>query len=189
MGLVVIYFGTKKQYPELKHHTIILGPRYKGLLEDIFNKKILADDFSSYLHVPTRTDPNLAPEGHEAFYILIPVPHQDSGIDWDKMAEPFKDKILTFLDNNYLPGLKENLVTERILTPLDFENDYNSFKGTGFSVEPIFTQSAWFRPHNKSEDIKGLYLVGAGTHPGAGLPGVVSSAKVTTDIILGSKIN
>ena len=187
MGLVVIYFGTKKQYPEMKHHTIILGPRYKGLLEDIFNKKILTDDFSSYLHVPTRTDPSLAPEGHEAFYILVPVPHQDSGIDWKEMAEPFKEKIFAFLDENYLPGLKENLVTERILTPLYFENDYNSFKGTGFSVEPIFTQSAWFRPHNKSEDIKGLYLVGAGTHPGAGLPGVVSSAKVTTDIIIESK--
>jgi phytoene desaturase len=187
MGLVVIYFGTKKQYPDMKHHTIILGPRYKGLLEDIFKKKILADDFSSYLHVPTRTDPSLAPEGHEAFYILVPVPHQDSGIDWEEMAEPFKQKIFNFLDENYLPGLKENLVTERILTPLDFEQDYNSFKGTGFSVEPVFTQSAWFRPHNKSEDVDGLYLVGAGTHPGAGLPGVVSSAKVTTDLILGKK--
>jgi phytoene desaturase len=177
MGLVVIYFGTKKQYPDMKHHTIILGPRYKGLLEDIFDKKVLA------------TDPNLAPDGHEAFYILVPVPHQDSGIDWKQMAEPFKEKIFNFLDENYLPGLKENLVTERILTPYDFEQDYNSFKGTGFSIEPIFTQSAWFRPHNKSEDVKGLYLVGAGTHPGAGLPGVVSSAKVTTDLIIDSKIN
>ncbi|MFX0015991.1 MAG: phytoene desaturase [Promethearchaeota archaeon] len=184
MGLVVIYFGTKKQYPEMKHHTIILGPRYKGLLEDIFKKKILAEDFSSYLHLPTRTDPSLAPEGHETFYILIPVPHLDSGINWEKMAEPFKQRIFDFLEENYLPGLKENLVTERILTPLDFERDYNSFKGSGFSVEPIFTQSAWFRPHNKSEDIDGLYLVGAGTHPGAGLPGVVSSAKVTTDLII-----
>jgi phytoene desaturase len=187
MGLVVIYFGTNKQYPEMKHHTIILGPRYKGLLEDIFKKKILSDDFSSYLHVPTRTDPSLAPKDHEAFYILIPVPHQDSGIDWESLAEPFKQKILTFLEENYLPRLKENLVTERILTPLDFERDYNSFKGSGFSVEPVFTQSAWFRPHNKSEDIDGLYLVGAGTHPGAGLPGVVSSAKVTTDLILNGK--
>lgn len=187
MGLVVIYFGTKKQYPDMKHHTIILGPRYKGLLEDIFKKKILPEDFSSYLHVPTRTDPSLAPKGHEAFYILIPVPHQDSDIDWEIMVEPFKQKILSFLDENYLPGLKENIVTLKILTPLDFERDYNSFKGTGFSVEPIFTQSAWFRPHNKSEDIDGLYLVGAGTHPGAGLPGVVSSAKVTTDLILNSK--
>ncbi len=184
MGLVVIYFGTKKQYPDMKHHTIILGPRYKGLLEDIFDKKILAEDFSSYLHVPTRTDRSLAPEGHEAFYILVPVPHQDSGIDWEKMAEPFKQKIFNFLDENHLPGLKENLVIDKILTPLDFERDYNSFKGTGFSVEPIFTQSAWFRPHNKSEDINGLFLVGAGTHPGAGLPGVVSSAKVTTDLII-----
>ncbi|MHA2227112.1 MAG: phytoene desaturase [Candidatus Hodarchaeales archaeon] len=189
MGLVVIYFGTKRQYPDMKHHTIILGPRYKGLLEDIFKKKILAEDFSSYLHLPTRTDPSLAPKGHEAFYILIPVPHQDSGIDWEKIAEPFKQRIFDFLDENYLPGLKENIVTERILTPLDFERDYNSFKGSGFSVEPIFTQSAWFRPHNKSEDIDGLYLVGAGTHPGAGLPGVVSSAKVTTDLIINGHNN
>ncbi len=183
MGLVVIYFGTKKQYPDMKHHTIILGPRYKDLLNDIFKKKILTEDFSSYLHVPTRTDPDLAPEGHEAFYILVPVPHQDSGVDWNEMAEPFKKKILSFLDKNYLPGLLDNLVIDRILTPLDFENDYNSFKGSGFSLEPIFTQSAWFRPHNKSEDVKGLFLVGAGTHPGAGLPGVISSAKVTTDLI------
>lgn len=183
MSLVVIYFGTKKQYPSMKHHTIILGPRYKKLLEDIFKKKILAEDFSSYLHVPTRTDPDLAPEGHEAFYILVPVPHQDSGIDWKRMAEPFKQKILEFLNKNYLPGLLDNLVVERVLTPLDFERDYNSFKGSGFSIEPIFTQSAWFRPHNKSEEIDGLYLMGAGTHPGAGLPGVVSSAKVTVVLI------
>ncbi|WP_455141433.1 phytoene desaturase [Candidatus Hodarchaeum mangrovi] len=184
MSLVVIYFGTKKQYPDMKHHTIILGPRYKELLEDIFNKKVLSEDFSSYLHVPTRTDPSLAPEGHEAFYILIPVPNLDSKDDWTRIATPFKEKILKFLDKNYLPGLLDNIVTDRILTPLDFKKDYSSYKGTGFSLEPVFTQSAWFRPHNKSEDIKGLYLVGAGTHPGAGLPGVVSSAKVTTDLIL-----
>jgi phytoene desaturase len=187
MGLVVIYFGTKKQYPDMKHHTIILGPRYKGLLDDIFKNKVLADDFSSYLHIPTRTDPTLAPDGHEAFYILIPVPHLDSGIDWSKIADPFKQKVFNFLEKNYLPGLKDNLVTEKILTPSDFERDYNSFKGSGFSIEPIFTQSAWFRPHNKSEDIDGLYLVGAGTHPGAGLPGVVSSAKVTADLILNGR--
>lgn len=184
MGLVVIYFGTKKQYPDMKHHTIILGPRYKGLLEDIFKKKVLPEDFSSYLHVPTRTDPNLAPKGHETFYILIPVPHQDSGVNWEEIAEPFKEKILSFLDEKYLPGLKENLVVEKIFTPLDFQTEYLSTKGSGFSLEPVFTQSAWFRPHNRSEDIEGLYFVGAGTHPGAGLPGVVSSAKVTTDLIL-----
>lgn len=184
MGLVVIYFGTKKQYPDMKHHTIILGPRYKGLLEDIFNKKILTDDFSSYLHVPTRTDPGMAPPGHDAFYILVPVPHLDSGTDWESIKDSFKDKILSFLDENYLPELKENLVVDKIMTPQDFKDDYNSYKGTGFSVEPVFIQSAWFRPHNKSEDVKGLYLVGAGTHPGAGLPGVVSSAKVTADLIV-----
>jgi len=168
----------------MKHHTIILGPRYKGLLEDIFKKKVLTEDFSSYLHVPTRTDPSLAPEGHETFYILIPVPHLDSGIDWKEMAEPFKEKILTFLDENYLPELKDNLVVDKIFTPLDFQTEYLATKGSGFSLEPIFTQSAWFRPHNRSEDIEGLYFVGAGTHPGAGLPGVVSSAKVTADLIL-----
>lgn len=184
MGLVVIYFGTKKQYPDMKHHTIILGPRYKGLLKDIFQNKVLTEDFSSYLHVPTLTDPSLAPEGHEAFYILIPVPNQDSGINWQKEKEPFKHKILSFLDQNHLPGLLENLVVDKIITPLDFEIDLNSYKGSGFSVEPVFTQSAWFRPHNRSEDIKGLYLVGAGTHPGAGLPGVISSAKITTDLVI-----
>jgi len=184
MGLVVIYFGTKKQYPDMKHHTIILGPRYKGLLDDVFKKKVLTDDFSSYLHVPTRTDPSLAPPGHDTFYILVPVPHLDSGTNWNHIKDAFKNKILSFLDENYLPGLKENLMVDKIFTPQDFKDDYNSFKGTGFSIEPVFTQSAWFRPHNKSEDIEGLYLVGAGTHPGAGLPGVVSSAKVTADLIL-----
>ncbi|MFW9778225.1 MAG: phytoene desaturase [Candidatus Heimdallarchaeota archaeon] len=184
MGLVVIYFGTKKQYPGMKHHTILLGSRYKGLLEDIFKKKVLSDDFSSYLHVPTRTDPSLAPEGHEAFYILIPVPHLDSGVKWEELAEPFKEKVFTFLEENYLPDLKENLVVEKVFTPLDFHTEYLATKGSGFSLEPIFTQSAWFRPHNRSEDIEGLYLVGAGTHPGAGLPGVVSSAKITTDLVL-----
>ncbi|MFW9995544.1 MAG: phytoene desaturase [Candidatus Odinarchaeota archaeon] len=184
MSLCLIYFGTKKTYPDMKHHTIILGPRYKELLEDIFSKKILAEDFSSYLHVPTRTDPDLAPPDHDAFYILVPVPHQDSGIDWEKMKEPFKNKIMEFLDKNYLPGLLENLVVERTLTPIDFEKDYNSYKGSAFSLEPVFRQSAYFRTHNKSEDIKGLYFVGAGTHPGAGVPGVLSSAVVTTDLIV-----
>ncbi|MHA2336164.1 MAG: phytoene desaturase family protein [Candidatus Hodarchaeales archaeon] len=183
MSLFLIYFGTKKQYPEMKHHTIILGPRYKELLKDIFDKKILADDFSSYLHVPTRTDPSLAPPDHDAFYILVPVPHQDSGIEWDNIKHQFRDKVMKFLDENYLPGLLDNLVVEKIFTPKDFENEYMSYKGSAFSLNPIFRQSAYFRTHNRSEDVKGLYFVGAGTHPGAGVPGVISSAKLTADLI------
>jgi phytoene desaturase len=187
MSLFLIYFGTNKQYPNMKHHTIILGPRYKALLKDIFDKKILADDFSSYLHVPTRTDPSLAPPGGETFYILVPVPHQDSGLDWDTIKDQFKDKILSFLDKEYLPNLLENLVVSKVFTPKDFETEYLAYKGSAFSLEPIFRQSAYFRTHNRSEDVKGLYFVGAGTHPGAGVPGVMSSAKLTTDIILKSK--
>lgn len=184
MGLFLIYFATKKLYPDMKHHTIILGPRYKELLEDIFKKKILADDFSAYLHVPTRTDRTLAPEGVEAFYILIPVPNLDANIDWEVEGSKFKDRVMDFLEENYLSGLNENLVATKILTPKDFEKNYLAYKGTGFSLEPTLRQSAYFRPHNRSEDIKKLYFVGAGTHPGAGLPGVVASAKITTDIIV-----
>ena len=184
MSLFLVYFGTKKQYPDMKHHTIILGPRYKELLKDIFDKKILADDFSSYLHVPTRTDPSLAPPGCETFYILVPVPHQDSGLDWDSIKDQFKNKILKFLDKEYLPGLLDNLVVSKVFTPKDFETEYLAYKGSAFSLEPIFRQSAYFRTHNKSEDVKGLYFVGAGTHPGAGVPGVMSSAKLTTNQIL-----
>ena len=184
MSLFLIYFGTKKQYPEMKHHTIILGPRYKELLKDIFDKKILADDFSSYLHVPTRTDPSLAPPGNEAFYILVPVPHLDADIDWDNIKGEFRDKIMNFLDKNYLPGLLENLVVEKLFTPKDFQNEYMAYKGSAFSLEPVFRQSAYFRTHNRSEDVDGLYFVGAGTHPGAGVPGVLSSAITTTDLIV-----
>lgn len=186
MSLFVIYFGTKKRYldSELEHHNIILGERYKGLLEDIFNKKNLSDDFSLYLHMPTKTDPSLAPEGHEAFYVLSPVPHLDSGTDWKQQAKPYRDAIMNFLEEHYLPGLQENLVVEHHIDPLHFQDTLNSYKGSAFSVEPILTQSAWFRPHNKSEDVENLYFVGAGTHPGAGLPGVLSSAKIAEDLIV-----
>ena len=185
MSLFVVYFGTDRRYldSELAHHNIILGERYKGLLEDIFNKKNLADDFSLYLHMPTKTDPSLAPEGHEAFYVLSPVPHLDSGTDWTQKAEEYKKKILDFLEENYLPDLKQHLVVEHHIDPLHFKETLNSYKGSAFSVEPILTQSAWFRPHNKSEDVGNLYFVGAGTHPGAGLPGVLSSAKIAEDLI------
>jgi phytoene desaturase len=185
MSLFVIYFGTKKRYTDsgLAHHNIILGERYKGLLRDIFHKKHLSDDFSLYLHMPTLTDPSLAPEGHEGFYVLSPVPHLDSGTDWAEMGPKYKDAILDFLEENYLPDLKENLVAEHYIDPLHFQNELNSFKGSAFSVEPILTQSAWFRPHNRSEDVDQLYFVGAGTHPGAGLPGVLSSAKIAENLI------
>ena len=185
MSLFVIYFGTKKRYTDsgLAHHNIILGERYKGLLSDIFHKKELADDFSLYLHMPTITDPSMAPEGHEGFYVLSPVPHLDSGTDWNEMAPKYRDAIMQFLEDNYLPDLQENLVAEHYIDPLHFQDTLNSYKGSAFSVEPILTQSAWFRPHNRSEDVDNLYFVGAGTHPGAGLPGVLSSAKIAENLI------
>lgn len=186
MSLFLIYFGTKKQYPELAHHTVLFGPRYKDLLIDIFDKGELADDFSLYLHVPTRSDPDLAPEGHEAFYVLSPVPHlKGKKIDWKKQGPAYAQKILDYLDERYIPGLKDNLVTQRIFTPDDFSTELNAHLGSAFSLEPILTQSAFFRAHNKDEKIEGMYIVGAGTHPGAGLPGVVNSAKATVGVILG----
>lgn len=185
MSLFVIYFGTKKRYLDsgLAHHNIILGERYKGLLKDIFHNKKLADDFSLYLHMPTITDPSMAPEGCEGFYVLSPVPHLDSGTDWNEMAPTYRDAIMNFLEENYLPDLQENIIAEHYIDPLHFQNELNSYKGSAFSVEPILTQSAWFRPHNKSEDVDNLYFVGAGTHPGAGLPGVLSSSIIAQDLI------
>ncbi len=192
MGLFVIYFGTKKRYieaepgfPQLAHHNIILSERYNGLLKDIFNKKELPEDFSLYLHMPTLTDASIAPPDHEGFYVLSPVPHQESGIDWSEMGPKYKDIILDFLEENYLPGLRENLVTEHYIDPLYFEKTLNSHLGSAFSVQPTLLQSAWFRPHNRSEDIPNLYFVGAGTHPGAGLPGVLSSSKIVDDLVGG----
>lgn len=183
MSLFVIYFGTSKRYPELRHHTIILSERYRELLDEIFNKKTLAEEFSLYLHRPTATDASMAPKGCDCFYALIPVPNQLSGIDWKRQARPFRDKIMRFLGDRYMPGLEANLVTERLFTPLDFETTLDSYRGSGFSFEPIFRQSAWFRPHNESEDVENLFFVGAGTHPGAGVPGVLSSAKIAEKLI------
>jgi phytoene desaturase len=186
MSLFVIYFGTKRQYRDgrLAHHNIILSQRYRELLTDIFKHKTLADDFSLYLHMPTLTDPSMAPAGHEAFYVLSVVPHLGSGIDWTQAAQPYRDVIMQFLEDNYLPDLQANLVTEHYIDPLHFKNNLNSVRGSAFSVEPILTQSAWFRPHNRSEDFENLYFVGAGTHPGAGLPGVLSSSKIAEDLIV-----
>ena len=185
MSLFVIYFGTNRQYRDqgLAHHNIILGPRYKTLLDDIFDHKVVAEDFSLYLHMPTLTDPSIAPEGHEGFYVLSPVPHLDSGIDWETFGLVYKKAIMDFLEENYLPDLSKHLVAEHYIDPLHFQNELNSYKGSAFSVQPILTQSAWFRPHNKSEDVDELYFVGAGTHPGAGLPGVLSSSIIAQDLI------
>jgi len=183
MGLYVLYFGTKKQYPDVAHHTIWMGKRYRELLDDIFHKKILADDFSLYLHRPTATDPSFAPEGCDSFYVLCPVPNMQSGIDWTIEEPKLRAKIIAALGETILPGLKENIVADFAMTPADFKNNYQSVHGAGFSIAPLFRQSAWFRFHNKAEGIKNLYLVGAGTHPGAGLPGVLCSAKVIDALI------
>ncbi len=185
MSLMVIYFGTKRQYRDsgLAHHNIILSERYKGLLHDMFKKKIVAEDFSLYLHMPTITDPSIAPEGQENFYVLSPVPHLGSGTDWTRAAKPYRDAIMNFLEENYLPDLQANIVAEHMIDPLHFQNTLNSYMGSAFSVQPILMQSAWFRPHNRSEDFENLYFVGAGTHPGAGLPGVLSSSIIAEDLI------
>lgn len=183
MGLFVWYFGTKKQYPDVAHHTILLGPRYRELLQDIFDRKVVADDFSLYLHRPTATDPALAPQGCDTFYVLSPVPHLESGTDWRAAAEPYRKAIAKQLAATLLPGLEDEIVVSEVMTPREFESDLLSFRGAAFGMEPVLTQSAYFRPHNKSEDVDGLYLVGAGTHPGAGVPGVLSSARVLDTIV------
>ncbi len=182
MSLMVIYFGYRLQDgdPDLRHHNIILGPRYEELLTDIFERKILADDFSQYLHIPTITDPSLAPAGHHAAYTLIPVPNNQSDIDWDAVGEGFADTVLTFLDERgYIPGLRERIVHRSFVTPDYFEEVLGSHLGNGFGVEPRMTQTAFFRPHNRSEDVANLYLVGQGTQPGGGTPSVMMSAKMT----------
>lgn len=183
MSLFVWYFGTRRRYPDVVHHTIALGPRYKGLLDDIFDRRRLADDFSLYLHRPTATDESLAPPGCDAFYVLSPVPHLQSGTDWARTAEPYRQAIARRLSATLLPGLEDEIVTSRLLTPQDFQDRLSSFRGAAFGLEPLLRQSAWFRPHNRSEDVRNLYLVGAGTHPGAGLPGVLSSARILDTVV------
>ncbi len=186
MGLFVIYFGLDMPPPEgLEHHTICFGPRYKELVNEIFNTDGLADDFSLYLHCPTVTDDSLAPEGKSAYYVLSPVPHLGTAdINWDEVGPRYRDKILDYLDERYIPGLKDNLVSHRYMSPYEFRDDLNAHLGSAFSVEPVLTQSAYFRPHNRDDKISNLYMVGAGTHPGAGIPGVVGSAKATASIVL-----
>ncbi len=183
MSLFVWYFGTRRRYEDVAHHTILMGPRYRGLLEDIFKRKVLAEDFSLYLHRPTATDPSLAPSGCDAFYVLSPVPNLESGVDWERETEPYRQRIARYLDQSVLPGLESELAPSRFLTPQLFRDELLSPNGAAFSFEPLLRQSAYFRPHNRSEDVDRLYLVGAGTHPGAGVPGVLSSAKVLDQIV------
>lgn len=183
MGLFVWYFGTRVRYDGVGHHTIVLGPRYEELLKDIFARKRLGDDFSLYLHRPTALDRSLAPDGCDAFYVLAPTPNLAGGADWPFEQERYRRLIEKRLEETLLPSLEKNIVASRVMTPLDFKTRLRAFEGSGFSLEPILTQSAWFRPHNKSESIDNLFLVGAGTHPGAGVPGVLSSAKVLEKVI------
>jgi phytoene desaturase len=182
-GLFLWYFGTDRQYPDVKHHTIMMGPRYRGLMQDIFKRKILAKDFSLYLHRPTATDPSLAPAGCDTFYALVPIPNLDASTDWQTQAEPFRAAVCDYLSASLLPDLGSRVVTSKVLTPLDFKHRLLAYKGAGFSLEPALSQSAWLRPHNRSEEVRHLYLVGAGTHPGAGIPGVLSSARVLDTVV------
>lgn len=178
MSLFVWYFGTNRRFEDIPHHSVLMGPRYQALLGDIFDRKVLADDFSLYLYRPTATDASVAPPGCDTFYVLSPVPNLDAGIDWQKAAEPYRARIADWLEQNLMPGLSSSVVTSRLMTPDDFRSRLLSVKGAAFGMEPVITQLAWFRPHNISEEVENLFIVGAGTHPGAGLPGVVSSAKI-----------
>ena len=183
MGLFVMYFGTKRTYPDVAHHTIWMGERYRELLNDIFHRQKLAEDFSLYVHRPTATDPSFAPAGQDSFYVLCPVPNLQADIDWATEGPRLRDRIVDALERTMLPGLKAAITADFYKTPEDFRDEYRSVHGAGFSVAPIFRQSAWFRFHNKSESVRNLYLVGAGTHPGAGVPGVLCSAKVIDALI------
>lgn len=184
MSLFVLYFGTKVPYPDVAHHTVLFGPRYKGLLDDIFGTGFLPKDFSLYLHNPAVTDPSMAPEGCGAFYVLSPVAHLGkSKVDWNTEGQKYADSILEYLEKNGMPDLRKNLVTQRIFTPLDFRSELNAHWGSAFSLEPILAQSAFFRAHNRCDHIEGLYFAGAGTHPGAGVPGVINSGKATASVI------
>lgn len=184
-SLFVLYFGLDHHHAQLRHHTVCFGPRYEGLIKDIFKGPHLADDFSLYLHAPCVTDPSLAPPGCGSHYVLAPVPHLgNADIDWAVEGPRYRERIFDYLEKRYMPGLRSQLVTSRIFTPHDFRDELNAHVGSAFSLEPILTQSAWFRPHNRDRDVANLYLVGAGTHPGAGVPGVIGSAKATAGLML-----
>jgi phytoene desaturase len=184
-SLFVLYFGLDKHHDQLQHHTVCFGPRYRELIKDIFQGQQLADDFSLYLHAPCVTDPSLAPPGCGSHYVLAPVPHLGNApIDWSREGPRYRDRIFDYLEQRYMPGLRSQLVTSRFFTPVDFRDQLNAHLGSAFSLEPILTQSAWFRPHNRDSELANLYLVGAGTHPGAGVPGVIGSAKATAGLML-----
>jgi phytoene desaturase len=183
MSLFVWYFGTDRKYEDVAHHTILLGPRYRELLEDIFDRRLLASDFSLYLHRPTATDAALAPPGCESFYVLSPVPHLDANVDWSERSEAYRASIASYLEDTVLPGLGAHVVASRFMNPQHFHDELLSERGAAFGLEPVLTQSAYFRPHNRSEEVEGLFLVGAGTHPGAGVPGVLSSARVLDSLV------
>ncbi|MDK6077100.1 phytoene desaturase [Massilia varians] len=185
-SLFVLYFGLDKHHEQLQHHTVCFGPRYRELIKDIFQGQELAEDFSLYLHAPCVTDPSLAPPGCGSHYVLAPVPHLGNApIDWSVEGPRYRDRIFDYLEQRYMPGLRSQLVTSRFFTPIDFRDQLNAHLGSAFSLEPILTQSAWFRPHNRDSELSNLYLVGAGTHPGAGVPGVIGSAKATAGLMLG----
>ncbi|MFD1911993.1 phytoene desaturase [Halodurantibacterium flavum] len=185
MSLFVIHFGLRRRHDHLKHHTVLFGPRYRELVRDIFRGSGLPDDFSLYLHAPSVTDDSMAPEGCSSYYVLSPVPHLgQADIDWAVEGPKYRDRILAYLEERHIPGLRDDLVTSRIFTPADFRDELAAHHGSAFSVEPILTQSAWFRPHNRDAEIGNFYLVGAGTHPGAGIPGVVGSAKATAGLMI-----
>ena len=183
MGLYVLFFGTKKQYPEVVHHTIWLTSRFKELLKDIFDRGKITEDFSLYIHRPTATDESFAPKGCDSFYVLCPVPNLKTDINWEVEGSRLRDRIIKALSETMLPDLENQITAEKWITPVDFKKTYRCAYGAGFSIAPTLMQSAWFRYHNQDPKIKNLYFVGAGTHPGAGLPGVVSSAKVVETLI------
>lgn len=185
MSLFVLYFGLKTTHPDMKHHIILLGQRYRELIAEIFGKgRKVPDDFSLYLHAPCVTDPSMAPEGCSSYYVLSPVPHLGhADIDWDEFGQAYADKILDYLEEHSIPNLRRDLVVQKTLTPFGFRDEMNTHHGSAFSIEPILTQSAWFRPHNRDDVLGNLYIVGAGTHPGAGVPGVVGAAKATAGVV------
>ena len=185
MSAFLLYLGVRKKYPQLKHHTLILSERYKGLIDDIFDNKVLPDDFSMYLHIPSQTDPGMAPAGCESMYVLIPVPNLESGVNWQKTQAAYTDRVLTFLENEFgLTDLKRSIEVLETFTPSDFKKQRNNHLGSAWGVEPKLTQTAYFRPHNRSEDIQKLYFVGASTHPGAGVPGVLLTAETTVKLVV-----
>lgn len=184
-SLFVIHFGLKRPQPQLQHHTVCFGPRYRELIQEIFHGHTLAEDFSLYLHAPCVTDPSLAPPGCSSHYVLSPVPHLGNApIDWEVEGPRYRDRIFEYLEAHYMPGLREDLLTCRIFTPNDFRDELYAYQGSAFSLEPVLQQSAWFRPHNRDAQLENVYLVGAGTHPGAGVPGVIGSAKATAGLML-----